>query len=38
MPGQGRLDAPDTVHHVVIRGIERGRIVDDDQDSKNFVS
>jgi len=38
MPGQARLDAPGTVHHVVIRGIESGRIVEDDQDRKNFVS
>ena len=35
---QAQLNAPGTLHHVVIRGIERGRIVDDDQDRKNFVS
>jgi putative transposase len=38
MPRQARLDAPGTLHHVVIRGIERRRIVEDDQDRKNFVS
>jgi len=38
MPRQARLDAPGTLHHVVIRGIERGGIVEDDQDRKNFVS
>jgi REP element-mobilizing transposase RayT len=35
---QARLDAPGTLHHVVIRGIERGRIVEDDQDRRSFVS
>ena len=38
MTRQARLDAPGTLHHVVIRGIERGRIVQDDQDRKSFVS
>jgi putative transposase len=37
MPRQARLDASGTLHHVVIRGIERGRIVEDDQGRKNFV-
>jgi REP element-mobilizing transposase RayT len=32
------LDAPGTLHHVIIRGIEKRRIVDDDQDRDNFVS
>jgi len=27
MPRQARLDAPGTLHHVIVRGIERGRIV-----------
>ena len=27
MPSQARLDAPGVLHHVVIRGIERGSIV-----------
>jgi len=27
MPSQARLDAPGALHHVVIRGIERGSIV-----------
>jgi hypothetical protein len=38
MPRQARLDGPGTLHHVVIRGIEKGRIVQDDQDQKHFVS
>jgi putative transposase len=37
MPRSARLDAPGTLHHVIIRGIERRRIVDDDQDREAFV-
>jgi REP element-mobilizing transposase RayT len=32
------LDAPGTLHHVIVRGIERRRIVDDVADRKNFVT
>ncbi len=32
MPRQARLDAPGTLHHVNLRGLERRRIVADDQD------
>jgi hypothetical protein len=32
MPRQARLDSPGTLHHVMIRGIEKRRIVDDDWD------
>jgi hypothetical protein len=28
MPMQARLDAPGTLHHVIVRGIEKRRIVD----------
>jgi REP element-mobilizing transposase RayT len=38
MPRQARLDAPGTLHHVMVRGIERKNIVDDDKDRKDFVS
>jgi REP element-mobilizing transposase RayT len=38
MPRQARLDAPGTLHHVIVRGIEKRKIVDDDRDRKNFVS
>ena len=34
---QARLDSPGTLHHVMIRGIERRRIVDDEQDRNEFV-
>jgi putative transposase len=38
MPRQARLDAPRTLHHVIVRGIERREIVDNDQDRQDFVS
>jgi putative transposase len=38
VPRQARLDAPGTLHHVIIRGIERRDIVDDDQDRQDFVT
>jgi putative transposase len=37
MPRQARLDAPGTLHHVIIRGIERKKIVNDDRDRQDFV-
>ena len=30
MPGQARLDAPGTLHRVIVRGIERRRILKED--------
>ncbi len=36
MPRGARLDAPGTLHHVIIRGIEKRKIVNDDDDRKNF--
>ncbi len=38
MPRQARLDAPGTLHHVIVRGIERGAIVKDDADREAFVT
>ena len=38
MPRRARLDAPGTLHHVMVRGIERGKIVNDAADRDNFVS
>ncbi len=38
MPRQARLDTPGTLHHVIIRGIGKRRIVDDRKDQENFVS
>ena len=37
MPRQARLDTPGTLHHVIIRGIEKRPIVDDIKDKKEFV-
>ena len=37
MPRRARLDAPGTLHHVMVRGIEGRRIVNDAADRKNFV-
>jgi REP-associated tyrosine transposase len=38
MPRQARLDSPGTLHHVIIRGIEKRNIVDDKYDRSNMVS
>jgi putative transposase len=37
MPRQTRLDAPDVLHHVMGRGIERGRIFWDVWDKEGFI-
>lgn len=37
MPGLARLDAPGTLHHVIVRGLETRGIVDDRKDQENFV-
>ena len=34
MPRQARLDAPGTLHHVIIREIEHKEIVKDDHDKQ----
>ncbi|RPH98368.1 MAG: transposase, partial [Zetaproteobacteria bacterium] len=38
MPRQPRLDAPNTLHHVRVRGIERTAIFRDDADRAAFVT
>lgn len=38
MPRQARLDSRATLHHVIVRGIEKRRIVDDDTDRDDFIS
>jgi REP element-mobilizing transposase RayT len=38
MPRGPRLDAPGTLHHVMVRGIEGNLIVSDDHDRTEFVS
>jgi len=37
MPRGARLDSPGTLHHVIIRGIDRGAIFQDDKDRAEFV-
>ncbi|MEA3231348.1 MAG: transposase, partial [Thermodesulfobacteriota bacterium] len=37
MPRSARLDAPGTLHHVIVRGIERRHIIDDNEDREAFV-
>ncbi|HQP31050.1 MAG TPA: transposase [Deltaproteobacteria bacterium] len=37
MPRQSRIDAPDALHHVIARGIERGKIFRDDTDRDDFL-
>ena len=38
MPRGPRLDAPGTLLHVIVRGIERRKLVDNDKDRENFVT
>jgi putative transposase len=38
MPRQARLDAPGALHHVMVRGIEKRRIVEDGKDRRRFTS
>ena len=37
MPRVARLDAPGTLHHVIIRGIKKGNIVRNDEDRKELL-
>ena len=37
MPRKARLDSPGTLHHVIVRGINKRRIVNDAADRKDFV-
>jgi len=38
MPRQPRLDGPNTLHHVMVRGIERTTLFRDDTDRADFVA
>jgi putative transposase len=38
MPRSARIDAPGVLHHVIGRGIERGRIFFDDTDRDDFIT
>lgn len=37
MPRQSRIDAPGALHHIIVRGIARKAIFNDDVDRDNFV-
>ena len=37
MPRQARIDAPGALHHIIVRGIERRTIFDDDEDRFDFL-
>jgi REP element-mobilizing transposase RayT len=37
MPRQARIDAPNALHHVIVRGIARRRVFNDDADRDFFV-
>lgn len=37
MPRVARLDTPGLLHHVMIRGIERRRIFNDNEDRENLI-
>src|SRR5574341_223473 len=38
MPRQARIDAPGTLHHVTVRGIERTAFLRDDADREDFLA
>jgi len=38
MPRKARIDAPNALHHVIVRGIERKKIFRSDYDRKDIVS
>ena len=37
MPRNARIDAPGALHHIIVRGIERRKIFEDDTDRINFL-
>jgi len=37
MPRKSRIDVPGALHHIIIRGIERKRIFQDNLDRSNFI-
>jgi len=37
MPRKARIDAPGAFHHIIIRGIERGKIFREDADRVDFL-
>lgn len=37
MPREARIDAPGTLHHIIVRGIEKREIFIDHADRQNFI-
>ena len=37
MPRKARLDVPGTLHHIMVRGINKSEIFEDDQDKTLFL-
>ncbi|HEY3275403.1 MAG TPA: transposase, partial [Syntrophorhabdaceae bacterium] len=37
MPRRSRIDAEGALHHIIVRGIERGAIFEDDIDRNRFI-
>ena len=37
MPRQARLDIPGALHHIMVRGIDKTKIFDDDEDKAKFI-
>jgi len=37
MPRKSRIDAAGALHHIMVRGIERGAVFRDDTDRNNFL-
>ena len=37
MPRKARIDAPNALHHIIVRGIERTDIFQDDKDREKFI-
>ncbi len=37
MPRQSRIDSTGALHHIIVRGIERRKIFEDDEDRYNFL-
>jgi putative transposase len=38
MPRKARIDAPDALHHIIVRGMERRIIFWDDADRDSFIN
>lgn len=38
MPRKSRIDAPGAMHHIIVRGIDRQKLFNNDEDRNNFLS